>query len=653
MRFAAAFLLVIAFVLDLLAGAGCVVLGLMGVDMLTGTLSSVLSMAADFAGDYSALVEREVDRAVAGVLALEGRLDYAVAQLGAFGISFAHALAAAGALVIIAGLLALTSAIQLLRQRSGTIIYIGCLAAIIADAAPLALIGFSYLQLPGLIGGLLGLVASWGLDQGVQSKPVAKPVATAKPSATTKPAETTKPPEAKRPPATIRVRPTVKTAEYQKRNADAAPWAFRRVAVLGSVVAIFIGGAVAAYLMYPKYFGQGGSKAPQHKTASIPSPAPAAAAPGKTASRALPKPVPEPVATIPTGPVEGQLSGSAFKPERVALKVTTDWTAAGRGLTRVAGGAVKSKGFERLSLVLDAGKDLRIEIEGLPEDYDFAAGLNLHVKKGRKKPGQPKLTLTTPQSGGGFPKTDFVSDHYDLDLELDPLRGNRINGRISLSLPSYKKTEFAGTFKAWVDGHPDIEPDLTRGGGPTFKYLAFNYLKDIHPGSEVAIKDDTYSHQVGDASNLLAGYIMVVYAVNGEETATILRIETSEGYWRVLDSLDATYLAEAHPIEVPDPKNEGQWVNYLAARQTEEWFREEHPGKYPWGVRFTGDSNTEVGYAEIHLSLKPYGEPDAIERRYYFLRNDGRWRYIRDLKEDEEIDKNSGKVVKKAIAKTS
>jgi hypothetical protein len=213
------------------------------------------------------------------------------------------------------------------------------------------------------------------------------------------------------------------------------------------------------------------------------------------------------------------------------------------------------------------------------------------------------------------------------------------------------KTRFAGTFKAWVDGHPDIEPDLTRGGGQTFKYIAFQYLKEIHPGSEVTIKDDTYSHQVGDASRLLRGHIMVVYSVDGEEAASMLRISTSEGYWRVVDSLDATYLAEAHPIEVPDPKNEGQWVNYLAAMHTEEWFREQHPGKYPWSVRFTGDSNTEIGYADINLRLKPYGDSDAIERRYYFLRRDGKWRYIRDLKEDEQIDGNTGKVVK--VAKTS
>lgn len=633
MRFAAAFLLVIAFVRDTIAGAGCLVLGALGEGALTGMLSSVLARAGDAAGQYAAALEAPLGRAIAEVMALESRLGHTVSQLTARGLSFGDALAAAGVLMMIAGLLALTAGVRLLRRHPGMIIYLGCVAVIVADAAPLALLGFSYLQLPGIMGGLLGLLATPGLNASVESKPAARPAAAAKPHA------------AGNPPAATRIRPTVKTAAYPEPRTGAARGAFFRVLVTMALAVVAGGGALVAYLEYPGYFGHGPATAPPPMTASAPAPAPAPP-PDKKPARAAPKPAPEAPVTIPPGPVEGRLAGRPFKPERVALKVTTGWTAAG-GRIRVAGGTARSKEFERLSLVLDAGKDLKIEIEGLPVDYDFAAGLNLRIRKGRPKPVPPTLTLTSPQTGVGLPKTERVSDRYDLDLELDPLRGNRIRGRISLVLPSYMQTRFAGSFNAWVDGHPDIEPDLTRGGAPTFKYLAFNYLKDVHPGSEISIKDDTYSHQVGNASNLLAGYIVVVYSVDGEEAAAILRIETSEGYWRVLDSLDATYLAEAHPIEVPDPDNEGQWVNYLAARQTEEWFREEHPGKYPWGVRFTGDSNTEIGYADIQLSLKPYGDSDSIERRYYFLRKDGKWRYIRDLKEDEEIDPDTGKVVKK------
>lgn len=638
MRIPAALLLVIAFVLNMLEGAGYLMLGMMGEDMVTPMGATV--------GEHSAILEGELIR-VAEFMTLAGSF------LGALVGSSGDALAAAGVLIMISGLLALTAGIWLLRQRPGMIIYIGCLATIIADAPPLVLQGISYLQLPGLIGGLLGILATQSLPVRVVSKPAAmpgttaKPGATAKPDATAKPSVTPEPSATAEPVATVKpraatkIRPTVKTASDPRPDPKPTPAAPSRVVVLISVGVIFIGFVLVAYLAYLKYFGQGAAEAPTQAAAPAPSSAPSK----KPTATSLP-PAPEAEAKIPSGPVKGQLAGVPFKPERTVLKVTTSWTGGG-GKTSLFRDAPKSKGFERLSLVLEAGKDLQIEITDLPVSYDFAKGLKLKVTTGPTKPGQPKLTLTSPQSGG-FPKTEFISNLYDLDLKLDPLKGNRINGRISFSLPAYKKTHFAGNFSAWVEGHPDIEPDLLRGGRQTFKYLAFQYLRDVHPGSEIVIKDDTYSHQVGDASRLLRGHIMVVYTVNGEEAASILRISTSEGYWRVLDSMEATYLPEAHPIEIPDTRNEGQWLNYLAATHTEEWFREEHPGKYPWSVVFTGSSNTEIGYADIHMRLEPYGESEVIERRYYFRRKNGRWRYIRDLNEGEEVDQSTGEIVKKS-----
>jgi len=653
MRIAAAFLLVIAFVLDMLAGAGCLALGLMGADMLAGALSDTLSMMGDIAAEYAAPLQGQLERTVAEVTALEGRLDRvvtelealggglgpAVAGLAGMGFSFGYALAAAGALVTVAGVLALTAGIRLFRQRPGAIVYVGCASALIVDAAAFGLLDFSYSQLPGFLGGLMGVVVAQGLHDRVVSKPAVKPVATARPRQAAKPVAPARPQEV------TRIRPTVITADDPRPDPGPPRGAFSRAWVPISLGAVFIGGALLAYLAYDKYFAQQGVESPIPTASSTPAPAPAP--PPRSQTPPAPKPAPETAAKIPSGPVAGQLAGQPFKPDRVALNVTTAWTTAG-SQGRAAGGTARSKGFDRLSLVLEAGEDFQIEIEELPESYDFATGLNLRVRKDLKVYGQPRLALRSPQSGSAIPKTEFVSGGYDLELRLGPLKGNRINGRISLSLPANMKTRFAGTFKAWVDGHPQIEPDLTRGEGQTFKYIAFQYLREIHPQSEITLKDDTYSHQVGDASKLLRGHIMVVYNVDGEEAASMLRISTSEGYWRVVDSLDATYLAEAHPIEAPDPNNEGQWVNYLAAIHTEEWFREEHPGKYPWSVRFTGASNTEVGYADIRLRLTPYGEPDVIERRYYFLRTDGKWRYIRDLKDEEEIDRGTGKVVNKS-----
>lgn len=632
MRIAAAILLIFTFVLEMLAGAGGFIFGLMG--------AATLTRVGDVAGGYAAVVESELDRLIPLLTALESQLDQLVAVHTSLGTSYGgEALAAAGALIVIAGLLTLIAAIRLLRKRPGTIVYVGCAAAIVTNATPLVLLGFGYLPLPGLAGGLLGMLAVHRMHGRVVSKPAVKPGGAATPSAATEP------PPAAKPPTAIKIRPTVKMASDPSPADKPAPRIPLRRAALISAGAVLISGAlVVAFLAYQKYFPRDGADAPARTAASAPAPS------GKKSLRTAPPPAPEPEPASPalaaSGPVKGQLAGTPFKPGRAALKVDTSWTI-GNDQTRDAVRAIKAKRLESLSLVLEAGRDLQIQIEGLPESYDFATGLKLRVIPGPAKPGQPRLILTSPQSGNPFPKIDTILDDYDLDLRLQPLKGNRVNGRIALLLPEDKKTNFSGKFEAWVDGHPEIEPDLTRGGQQTFRYLTYQYLKEIHPGSAITIKDDTYAHQVGDASRMLTGHIMVVYSVDGEEHASILRVTTSEGYWRVLDSMDATYLAEAHPATIPDPKNEGQWLNYLAARQTEEWFREEHPGKYPWSVRLTGTSNSEIGYAEIHLRLEPYGEPEALERRYYFLRRDGRWRYIRDLKKGEEIDQKTGKVLVK------
>ncbi len=646
MRFAAAFLLVIAFALDMLAGGRAVVLSLMDSDFLT--------LMNGVGGEYGALLKTELDASLAGIIAIENALVPLLANLTPLGESISEMVSITGALMASAGLLALAAAVQLLRGRPGIIIYVGCVAAIIADAAPLALLPFSYVYLPGFLAGLVGIVAAQGLRGNVISKPAAVPAKPAKPA---KPAEAAKaetPPEPEIIPeledtfgledtgSGTKIRSTVKTADDFTPKRRRRKLNVRQLAIAASVAVVVIVGGVAGYLMVPKFFGPGSGKAPV-QTASAPTPGEKSAQSGTQTAEA-PAPVvvpePEPERKIPKEPVKGELAGKPFKPKRVALKVAT-WS------TTKTGGGSNSTQVERLSLVLEGGDDLQIEIQDLPRGYNFSKGLKISVDPDKYKPDQPRLKLMTPQSGGHFPKTEIIPDGFELELKLNRLRGNQVSGEIFLALPERAKTQVAGRFKAWVDGHPEIEPDLTRGGSQTFRYLTFQYLKEIHPGAVISIKDDSYAHQVGDVSRNLTGHIQVVYTVNGQEKASILRMETSAGYWRVLDSLDATYLPDAHPIEIPSPKNVGQWVNYLAATHTEEWFREQYPGKVPWSATFTGTSNTTVGFAEVHLRLKPYGEPDSIQRRYYFLRTDGRWRYIRDLKESEEIDQTTGKVVKK------
>ena len=133
-------LLIIAFILDLIAGMAYVAFGALG----------------------------------GGMLAMLGALGEAMVSLGGesaeslpfmeYAVSFGGGLAAAGLLVIVAGVLAVLAGARLIDGRTDKIVYVGAAAAIVADAVPLAVLGFNPFQIPGLLGGMLGLLAGHQLS---------------------------------------------------------------------------------------------------------------------------------------------------------------------------------------------------------------------------------------------------------------------------------------------------------------------------------------------------------------------------------------------------------------------------------------------------------------------------------------------------------
>ena len=140
-------LLIIAFILDLIAGMAYVAVGALGAGVLAmlGTLGeTMMSMAGESAESLPFM-------------------NYAA--------TFGGGLAAAGLLVIVSGVLAVLAGARLIDGRTDKIVYVGAAATIVADAVPLAVLGFNPFQIPGLLGGVLGLSAGYELSHKAATSP--------------------------------------------------------------------------------------------------------------------------------------------------------------------------------------------------------------------------------------------------------------------------------------------------------------------------------------------------------------------------------------------------------------------------------------------------------------------------------------------------
>ena len=373
----AGILLIIAFILDLIAGMAYVALGALGAGVIAmlGTLGeAMMSMAGETAESLPFM--------------------QAAATLGG-------GLAAAGVAVMVAGVLAVFAGARLIDGRSGTIVYVGAAAAIAADAAPLVVLGFNPFQIPGLLGGLLGLLAGYQLSR----------------------------------PATPTDQPFTS-----------------RVGTL-----LWIGAAVVALGVYWYSVGPTDRSLP-------------AAGPAPEQSAATPQ---HAMANI-DGPVTGQLAGFPFEPQRIY--------------------------FEGWVFYFHQREDLEITMHLNLDKGALPVDLELVFDENSDGFDSPTLFIDTPESGNEFGKTDVVRDGYRLRFVTGKLTGNRIPGRIELELHPDQRTRVVGNFEAMIEGRVDIEPDLTRAGLSSFRYLGFQHLKQTHPDTALVFEDNVASYQTGDAS---------------------------------------------------------------------------------------------------------------------------------------------------------
>lgn len=527
MHKSAGILLIIAFILDLIAGMAYVAAGALGGGFLAlmGTMGdAILSMGGESAESLPFM--------------------QLAAQVGG-------GLAAAGVLVIVAGVLAVLAAARLVDGRSGTIVYVGATAAIVADAVPLGIIGFNPFQIPGLLGGVLGLVAGYQLSA-------------ADPSA----------------PATDR-QPTTRARTL-----------------------FWVGAAVVVLAMY--WYSVRPTDRPSH--AAVP-----AQNRGVIAS--------QPETPGIKGAVKGQLAGFPFEPHRIFFE---GWVFTFH----------QREDFE-FTVHLNLDKD------ALPEQ------LELVVDENSTAFDSPTIFIDYPEGDSEFGKTNIVQDGYRMRLVTGKLTGNRIPGSIELDLHPSQRTHVAGNFESFVEGRVDVEPDLTRAGLSSFRYLGFQYLEQIHLGAALEIDDNVASYQTGDASkDTQYGHSVLAYRIGEQEHVVTVQLKTRDGRWEIVGALEPGQLAAAHPLIEPEPGSIGV-VTLAAARHVEIWLNENHPDRVAWTVSVFGPRNMQLGRAGLNAHIHLRGDDAPIKRRLYLERAEADWRYVRDLADDERFKRKTGEIVPK------
>ncbi len=357
--------------------------------------------------------------------------------------------------------------------------------------------------------------------------------------------------------------------------------------------------------------------------------APTARKPGATAPVAANKPKPD-VAAIPATPAKGQIHGLPF--------------------------VVESSTIENGVLTLRLGKDVTADLEArvlLPgTPWEAPAGKTFKVP-GAPGAAAPKVVLAWKEPGQAAPAEQTFTDKFTLALEFGQEKNGKLPGKIALNLPDDVKSNVAGTFDADIKGFRLVngKPDLSADSVDTLEYLALHDLLKDDPGKAlevVGFRDGRYS-QSESAGRNMTGYIESEYRV-GQNPSTIRRFqfEKQSGEWKVVHTLGADQLDQAHPLQVPSVKDSPEkFLIYLAARRLEADVHKKSPKKEIYEPEFVArhSDKFKIGVCEASYKLNSSGE--IQKTAYLFRRGAHGWVLERPLGRTEKVDFDTGRLAKR------
>lgn len=368
---------------------------------------------------------------------------------------------------------------------------------------------------------------------------------------------------------------------------------------------------------------------PEAKAPPPPPPVARRPAPPKPAEPAIPAEL-----AIPTEPAKGRIEGRTFALDASALE---------EGVLTLRQG--KDKPELELSFTLPGNK------------WETPAGKSFKFEKAAA-PDAPRLVVSRWEEGREAPVKQEYLENYRLVLEFGQEKDKRLPGKISLTLPDAEKSAVAGTFEAEIRGFRIIngQPDLASDSVDTLEFLALKeILKDDpdKPIGNVVLRDGRYVIPA-DAARPKTGYLEAVYQVgDGQPLVRRFQFVKDRDIWRLLRTLSAAQIDEAHPHEIPDAEGPPErFIVYLAAKRLEAAVAKKQPGKGIYGQEFSArfSDKRKIGVCEVSYRSGP--EEPVVKASYLFRLKKGGWALERELKQNERVNLDKGVVLGAAPARS-
>lgn len=266
--------------------------------------------------------------------------------------------------------------------------------------------------------------------------------------------------------------------------------------------------------------------------------------------------------------------------------------------------------------------------------------------------GVPHINISWKEDNESLPKHESYMNRYTMYLEFGRENNKRLPGKINLRLPDKLRSYVAGTFEVDIKGLRLIgdKPDLTSDSFRTLEYVAQKYIETKKPGQTIKVlnfRDGTLT-QPHPSIKTQIGYIEMKYQIgNGSPLVTRFQFVKEKEGWRVYRTLNKNQIYQAHPVEIPNPKDPPHKLfEYVVAKKVETDERKQFPDKGIYNVQFTYSYSPPVkmGEGKIKYTLDEDGKP--IERVYLLrLTNDG-WMLDRALEKNETINYKMGTIDK-------